>query len=50
MVNATGNEVATVTQPDHDPAIGKEGNETGARAEAATLSPRHTGPHPNAPD
>ena len=50
MVNATGNEVATVTQPDQDPAIRNEGNEAGARAEAATLPPRHTGPPPAAPD
>ena len=50
MVNATGNEVAPLTQPDQDPAIGNEGNEAGASAEAATLPPRHTGPPPNAPD
>ena len=49
MVNATGNEVATVTQPE-DPAIGNKGNEAGARAEAATLPPRHTGPPPAVPD
>jgi len=37
MVNETGNEVATVTQPpEQNPAIGNAGNEAGARAEAAT--------------
>jgi len=50
MVNATGNEVATVTQPDQDPAIGNKRNEAGARAKAATLPPRHIGPPPAAPD
>jgi len=50
MVNATGNEVATVTQPEQNPAIGNEGNEAGARAKAATLPPRHTGPPPAAPN
>ena len=50
MVNTTGNEVATVTQPEQNPAIGNEGNEAGAGAEATTLPPRHTGPPPNAPD
>ena len=44
MINATGNEVATVTQPEQNLAIGDEGNEAGAGAEAATLPPRQTPP------
>ena len=45
MVSTTGNEVATVTQLEQNPAIGNEGNEAGAGAEAVALPPRHTGPH-----
>ena len=49
MVTTTGNKVATVMQPEQNPAIGNEGNEAGAGAEAVALLPRHTGPPPEAP-
>ena len=44
MVNATGNEVAAVTQPEQDPAVGEGGNEAGAEPNAVALPPVQTPP------
>ena len=49
MVSTNANEVATVTQPDQNPATGNEENEVVAAAEAMALPPAQTGPPPEAP-
>jgi len=39
MGNATGHELAAVTQPEQDPALGEGGNGAGARPNAVALPP-----------
>ena len=44
MANATGKEMAAVTQPEQDPVLGEGGNRAGAGPNVAALPPVQTLP------